>query len=96
MCIGFPMTVLEGDAAAAICERRGEKHSVCMLLTGAQPAGAKVLVYLGSAVRVLDDVEAQQIDDALDALTEALEGRSVDHLFADLVGREPELPDFLR
>jgi hydrogenase expression/formation protein HypC len=96
MCIGFPMTVLEGDAFLAVCERRGETTRVSMLLVGAQAAGAKVLVHLDAAVRLLGDLEAQQIDDALDALQEALNGENVDHRFADLVGREPELPEFLR
>jgi hydrogenase expression/formation protein HypC len=96
MCIGFPMTVLDGDAFEARCERRGEVQQVSMLLIGAQPPGAKLLVHLGSAIRVLDDLEASQIDDALDAVQEALAGQDIDHRFADLVGREPELPDFLR
>lgn len=96
MCIGFPMTVIEGDAFEALCERRGETQRVSMALLGAQPAGAKVLVYLGSAVRLLDELEAKHIDDALDALQQAMEGKNVDHLFADLVDREPQLPDFLR
>ena len=96
MCIGFPMTVLEGDDYAALCERRGETQRVSMLLVGAQPVGAKVLVHLGSAVRLLDDLEAMQIDDALDAVQEALEGKNVDRRFADLIDREPQLPDFLR
>lgn len=96
MCIGFPMTILEGDAFEALCERRGQTQRVSMALIGAQSPGARVLVYLGSAVRLLDDLEAKQIDDALDALQAALEGKNVDHLFADLVDREPELPEFLR
>lgn len=96
MCIGFPMTVLEGDAFGALCERRGETHSVSMALVGALPPGAKVLVHLGSAVRELDPTEAAQIDDALDAVEKALAGENVDHLFADLVDREPQLPEFLQ
>lgn len=96
MCIGFPMTVLEGDDSEALCERRGETLRVSMLLIGAQLVGAKVLVHLGSAVRLLGDLEAAQIDDALDAVQEALEGKNVDHRFADLIDREPQLPDFLR
>lgn len=96
MCIGFPVTILEGDAFESLCERRGETQRVSMLLIGAQPAGAKVLVHLGSAVRLLDDLEASQIDDALDAVQEALEGKNVDHRFADLIDREPQLPVFLR
>ncbi|WP_400769915.1 HypC/HybG/HupF family hydrogenase formation chaperone [Methylosinus sporium] len=96
MCVGFPMTVVEGDAFEAQCERRGERHAVSMALVGAQPAGTKVLVHVGTAVRVLDPLEAAQIDDALDAVEKALAGENVDHLFADLVDREPQLPEFLR
>jgi hydrogenase expression/formation protein HypC len=96
MCIGFPMTVIEGDAFTALCERRGARQSVSLALVGAQPAGARVLVHLGTAVRLLDPLEAAQIDDALDAVEKALAGENVDHLFADLVDREPELPEFLR
>jgi hydrogenase expression/formation protein HypC len=105
MCIGFPMTVIEGDAFQALCERRGERRHVSMALVGAQPAGARVLVHIDSAVRLLDPLEAAQIDDALDAVEKALAldavekalaGENVDHLFADLIDREPELPEFLR
>ena len=92
MCIGFPMTVLTCGDGMALCERRGDTQNVSMLLIGAQAPGAKVLVYLGSAVRLLDDVEAAP----LDALSEVLEGKNVDHRFADLIDREPELPEFLR
>ena len=96
MCIGFPMRVIEGDDLTARCDRRGESRTVSMLLVGAQAPGAQVLVHLGSAVRVLDPDEARLIDDALDGLAAAMEGRNVDALFADLVGREPQLPEHLR
>ncbi|MFY9656470.1 MAG: HypC/HybG/HupF family hydrogenase formation chaperone [Methylocystis sp.] len=96
MCIGFPMTVMEDLGSEALCERHGARERVSMLLIGPQPAGTKILAHLGAAVRVLDDLEARQIDDALDALEAALRGENVDHLFADLVDREPELPEFLR
>jgi hydrogenase expression/formation protein HypC len=58
--------------------------------------GAQVLVHIDSAVRVLDAAEAGQIDDALDGVAAALAGQSFEHLFADLIDREPELPAFLR
>ncbi len=96
MCLGIPMTVREGDEATALVERRGETRRVSMMLVGAQPAGTIVLVHIDSAVRVLDAEEAGRIDDGLDALAAALDGRPFDHLFADLVDREPQLPDFLR
>jgi len=90
------MVVISDEGGVALCERRGERERISMLLIGPQPAGTKVLAHLGAAVRVLDNLEARQIDDALDAVTAALRGENVDHLFADLVDREPELPEFLR
>ena len=95
MCIGFPMTVVDGNDIWATCERRGETHQIGMMLVGEQPAGTKVLVHMQQAMRVLDDDEAQLIDNALDGLAAALEGREFEHLFADLVEREPELPEHL-
>ena len=96
MCLGIPMTVVDGDDFAATCERAGERRLVSMLLIGAQPIGTKVLVHIDSAIRVLDEAEAELIDNALAGVAAALEGRDFDHLFADLVDREPQLPEFLR
>ncbi|MGJ0508670.1 MAG: HypC/HybG/HupF family hydrogenase formation chaperone [Methylocystis sp.] len=96
MCLGFPMTVVSGDALQAICARKGETQMVSMLLVGEQPAGARVLVHLGSAMRVLDETEADAIDAALDGLSAALNGASFEHFFADIIDREPELPEHLR
>ncbi len=96
MCLGFPMTILSGDDAQALCARKGETQSVSMLLVGAQAPGTRVLVHLGTAMRVLELEEAQAIDDALDGLAAALSGEGFEHYFADLIDREPELPAFLR
>lgn len=95
MCIGLPMRIVSADAFTAMCERRGAVEPVSLLLIGPQPIGTSVLVHLGTAVRVLDDTEAQQIDDALDAVAAALDGRPFEHLFADLIDREPKLPAHL-
>jgi hydrogenase expression/formation protein HypC len=96
MCVGIPMTVLEGDGLGALCERRGEVRRVSLMLVGAVPPGTRVLVHVDSAVRVLDADEARLIDDALDGVQAALDGRPFEHLFADLIDREPQLPDFLK
>jgi hydrogenase expression/formation protein HypC len=96
MCIGIPMQVVDGDELAAFCERHGAVASISMLLVGAQPAGTFVLTHLGSAIRVLDANEAQAIDDALRGLAAAVEGQEFEALFADLIAREPELPEHLR
>ncbi len=96
MCIGLPMTIVATDGATALCERRGERRPVSVLLLDNPPVGTPVLVFLNTAVRALDAVEARRIDDALDGLAAALHGDRFEHLFADLIDREPQLPDFLR
>ncbi len=96
MCLGIPMIVVEGDDFTAQCTRGDETRRVSMMLVGVQPAGTKVLVHIDSAVRVLDDAEAELIENALRGVAAAMAGESFDHLFADLVDREPQLPDFLR
>lgn len=96
MCIGLPMMVISAEGASALCARRGEHRSVSTLLVGAVAPGEQLLVFIDSAVRKLDADEARLIDDALDGLAAALEGRPFEHLFADLIEREPQLPDHLR
>jgi hydrogenase expression/formation protein HypC len=96
MCLGFPMEVLSGDDTQALCARKGKSALVSMMLVGGQPRGARVLVHLGTAVRVLDEAEAAAIDAALDGLSAALNGQDFEGFFTDLVGREPQLPEHLR
>ena len=96
MCIGIPMQVVASGPFEAICERHGQSHTLSMMLVGEQPVGTWVLTHLGSAIRVLNEAEARAIDDALTGLSEAVEGRNFDALFADLINREPELPAHLR
>lgn len=96
MCIGIPMRVISGKEFVAQCERHGETATISLMLVGPQPAGTWLLTHLGSAIRVLDAVEARAIDDALAGLAEAVDGREFEALFADLISREPELPSHLR
>jgi len=78
------MRVIESDGFTALCEGRGEQRRVnVMLLEEAWP-GAWVLIHLSNAVRLLEEEEASQINEALDALTAALNGEEVDQYFADL------------
>jgi hydrogenase expression/formation protein HypC len=96
MCLGVPMTIVETNDMTALCERRGEQRLVSVLLLERPPVGAKVLVFIDNAVRLLDAVEAEQIDNAIEGLAAACNGESFDHLFADLIDREPQLPPHLR
>ncbi len=67
-----------------------------VLLVGTQPVGAKLLIHIDSAVRVLDDEEAALIDQALAGLEAAMRGEDFENAFADLINREPQLPEHLR
>jgi len=97
MCIGVPMRVLQGDALAAECDGRGERQRLDMRLVGEQPAGTWVLAFQGAARRVMEPEEARQTLAAIEALEAAMRGdTNLDHLFADLVDREPQLPEHLR
>lgn len=96
MCLGLPMTIVETDDMSALCEFRGEQRHVSVLLLSSPPVGARVLVFIDTAVRLLDDEEADRIADAIDGLGAALNGEDCDRFFADLVDREPQLPEHLR
>jgi hydrogenase expression/formation protein HypC len=98
MCLGVPMQVVEPAGSMAWCEGRGERALIDLTLVGPQPLGAWVLTHLGAAREVLTPQAAQSLNAALDALAAALAGDTerVDAAFADLVGREPALPEHLR
>lgn len=97
MCIGMPMQVVSCELHTAICEQGGIQESVDISLVGAQPAGTWLLVFLGAAREVMDPANARQTLDAVQALQQVMQGaEKIDHLFADLIDREPPLPDHLR
>ncbi|MDX2101727.1 MAG: HypC/HybG/HupF family hydrogenase formation chaperone [Alphaproteobacteria bacterium] len=96
MCIAVPMLVVSTSPFSARCVGRGEERDVSLLMTGPVTVGSHVLVHVDRALRVIDREEAQAIDQALDGLEAALEGKSFDHLFQDLIDRAPTLPAHLR
>lgn len=96
MCLGVPMRVQEVGDGWAVCQGDGAPRRVNTLLLGSCAVDDWVLVHIDNAVRVLEPAEATRIGDALKALDAALNGRSFDHLFADLINREPQLPEVLR
>lgn len=96
MCLGLPMTIVETDGVSALCEFRGERRRVSMLLLSNPPVGTKVLVHIDTAIRLLDVAEARLIADAIEGLTAVLGGEDCDRFFADFIEREPQLPEHLR
>ena len=77
-------------------DRDGE-HWIDTLLVGNVPPGTWLLQHLGIAREVIDRERAFAIAAALDSLEAAATGvTDFDAYFADLVGREPQLPEHLR
>lgn len=97
MCIGVPMQLVSAAYGRAVGEGRGQRESLDLMLVGEQPVGTWVLAFCGAARRVLSEDEARQTNAALDALAAVLAGEcDVNVHFADLVEREPTLPEHLK
>lgn len=101
MCLGVPLQVRAvSSPATADCAPAGDHSETRSVNTGLleQPPrpGDWLLVHVDVAIRPLDPDEARQISDALSAVTLAAAGEPFEHLIADLVDREPELPAHLR
>ncbi|HEX7439510.1 MAG TPA: HypC/HybG/HupF family hydrogenase formation chaperone [Caldimonas sp.] len=97
MCIGLPLRVTEPEGSFAWCEADDERERLDMMLVGEQPVGTWVLGFHGAARQVLSEEEAARTRAGRRALAAVLSGDGhIDDFFADLVGREPELPAHLQ
>lgn len=97
MCVGVPMQVIESSHGTALCRARDGDHRVDISLVGAVEPGSWLMVFLSAAREIISEDVARQTSDALEALEMAMRGETdFDHLFADLLNREPELPKHLR
>ena len=97
MCIGEVLRVVAEDGSFAWCEGDGAPERLDMMLVGAQPAGTWVLAFHGAARQVLGEAEAAGMRAARQALAALQSGdHRIDAYFADLVGREPQLPAHLQ
>ncbi len=97
MCIGIPMQVIAAEPGRAWCAARGEACWIDTALVGAVSPGDWLMTFLGAAREPIGAETAQRTLDAIAALEAAMRGEATDFdaLFADLVGREPQLPDHL-
>lgn len=100
MCIGVPLQIqtVEPDGLFGLAADGARRERIDLRLIGAPEPGAWVLAFNGAARRVLDPTEAALIRAALAGLDAALAGDegAVNALFADLIEREPMLPEHLR
>ncbi len=96
MCLGVPMQVVAAGIGWADCRNGDATRRVDTLLLDAVAPGDWVLVHIASAIRRVDASEAKLIRDALLAVQHAAAGEPFEHLLADLIDREPQLPPHLR
>jgi hydrogenase expression/formation protein HypC len=96
MCLGVPMQVVATGQGWADCRNGDEVRRIDTLLLDGVAVDDWVLVHVSSAMRSLEPAEAIAIRDALLAVQNAVAGRPFEHLLADLVDREPQLPPHLR
>jgi hydrogenase expression/formation protein HypC len=97
MCLGIPMQVVEIEGVFAICDSRNGRSRINTMLVGDVQPGQWLLTFLDAAREIIDAERAALVNAALDALSVVADGGSdFDACFADLIGREPQLPDFLR
>lgn len=95
------MQVVEMRESHALCEADDKQELIDMMLVGDQPKGTWILNFLGAAREVMTPEFAEQTRQALSALGDVMGGdivnnNQIDHLFSDLVNREPQLPEHLQ
>ena len=97
MCVGIPLQIVTLHSPfTALCRGAHGEETIDLSLVGPQPPGTWLLTFLGAAREVIDADIAAHIQQALDAVAAALGGATdLDALFADLLNREPQLPDYV-
>lgn len=87
------------EGPIALCSAVGRTEQVDLVLVPEAQAGDHVLVFQGTARRLLGAEEARLIAEALDGVAAVMAGAAdaalIDRAFADLAHREPELPPHL-
>ncbi|NBC35228.1 HypC/HybG/HupF family hydrogenase formation chaperone [Novosphingobium sp. FSY-8] len=98
MCVGIPMQVVSVRPGMALCAHDGAVHCIDIALVGECHPGEWLMTFLGAAREKMDETAARQSLAAVTALEALLRGEAVDldAAFADLIGREPQLPEHLR
>lgn len=98
MCLGIPMQVIEVHETTALCAGRNGQMLINTMLLEKVEVGQWLLTFLDAGREVIDAERAALVNAALDGLQALSDGSEVDMdvFFADLVNREPALPEFLR
>ena len=91
------MQVVSVEGRWARCRGRDGDQMIDLCLVGDVQPGTWLMTFLDAARSVMTAEEAARSIAALDALAAVLAGTDdVSTYFADLIDREPQLPDFLK
>lgn len=93
------MRIDASDNGFALCSAEGRSERVDLCLVPQAQVGDHVLVFQGTARRLMDADEARLVTDALAGVAAVMAGEAdaalIDRAFADLADREPQLPPHL-
>ncbi|PCI45344.1 MAG: HypC/HybG/HupF family hydrogenase formation chaperone [Proteobacteria bacterium] len=99
MCLGIPMQVVTVlSEHVAHCQGMGQQKNIDMNLVGQQLVGTWVITFLDAAREVVDENQALQVTNALEAVNLAMSNDTtgIDSLFSDIIERGPQLPPHLQ
>ena len=90
------VTVLSEHVAH--CQGMGQQKNIDMNLVGQQLVGTWVITFLDAAREVVDENQALQVTNALEAVNLAMSNDTtgIDSLFSDIIERGPQLPPHLQ
>lgn len=103
MCIATPETLLHremtGSGPVGTVVHAGKELKINLSLVPEAKEGDIVLLFRGSAIRVIDQEEAQKVTAALGALADVMDGdmsqETIEKGFADLIENPGQLPPHL-
>ncbi|MGD9917505.1 MAG: HypC/HybG/HupF family hydrogenase formation chaperone [Paenirhodobacter sp.] len=96
MCLGIPVQLIAVEGIRGEVLENGAPGLIDLSLTPEAVPGDWLLSFLGAARAVIPAEEAQKISAALGGLAALMAGGDLGDAFADLEGREPQLPPHLQ
>jgi len=91
------MQVMECEDFHAVCADGEIRVRVDTTLVGKPKIGSWLLVFLGVARELLDPDRALAMRDAVQAVGQIMSGNhQIEHLFDDLIDRQPPVPEHLK
>lgn len=100
MCIAIPMQVTQIENESVLAMRGQKVHRLDASLVKSLTQGDWILVFQESVLRKITEKEAEQIENALRSVDEAMRGalteESLEKGFGDLIAHPGQLPEHLK